>query len=94
MKVDGVGLTGEQEHALGKLQEAQKLLPARLVALHTERAQLQSEMQKKAEARIEVHDTVHENVLIDINNVRKVIDSAIQGVVFTERAGTIEIQSR
>jgi uncharacterized protein len=94
MKVDGVGLTAEQEQVLGKLQEAQKVLPVRLEALQAERVQLQTELQKKAEARIEVHDTVHENVLIDINNVRKVIDSAIQGVVFTERAGTIEIQSR
>jgi uncharacterized protein len=94
MKVDGVGLNAEQEQALGKLQEVQKLLPVRLEALQAERVQLQAELQKKAEARIEVHDTVHENVLIDINNVRKVIDSAIQGVVFTERAGTIEIQSR
>jgi hypothetical protein len=94
MKVDGVGLTAEQQQALDKLQEAQKTLPVRLEALQTERTHLQTELQNKAEARIEVHDTVHENVLIDINNVRKVIDSAIQGVVFTERAGTIEIQSR
>lgn len=94
MKVDGIGLSADQEQALTKLQEAQKLLPARLEALQAERVQLQAELQKKADARIEVHDTVHENVLIEINNVRKVVDSAIQGVIFAERGGTIEIQSR
>jgi len=94
LKVDGVALTCDQEQTLAKLQEVQKALPGRLQALAAERCQMQSELQKKSDARIEVHDTVYENVLIDINNVRKVIDSAIQGVIFTERAGTIEIQSR
>jgi hypothetical protein len=93
MKVDGATLTAEQEQALVKLQEVQKLLPARMESLAREYDELQVELQKKNEVKIEVHGVVHENVVIDINSVRKVVESAIEGVVFVERAGAIEIRS-
>ena len=79
---------------LAKLQAAQKSLPTLIGSLQAEKAQLQAELQKNSDARIVVHGTVHDNVMIEVNGVRKLIDVAIKGVVFTERAGAIEIHSR
>jgi len=94
IKVDGATLTAEQEAALGKFQEAQKQIPGLIEQMQEERAALTKELQENSAAKIVVHDTVHENVVIILNNVRKVIDSAIQAVIFTERAGVIDVRSR
>jgi hypothetical protein len=40
-----------------------------------------------------VHGTVLENVLIEINGVKKVVETALQDIIFVERAGTIEVRS-
>ncbi len=93
MQIDGVVLGPERELTLTKLQAAQKCLPPKIASLQEEKAQLHLELQKNSDARIVVHGIVHDNVMIEVNGVRKLIDIEIQDVIFTERAGAIEIRS-
>ena len=78
---------------LAKLQEAQKMLPKQLEALHREKSRLTEDLHKTSEARIIVRGTVHENVLLEINGIRKLVESALRGVIFYEHAGAIEAQA-
>ena len=94
LQIEGVPLGPDREQMLAKLQAAQKSLPTVIGSLQAEKAELQSDLQKNSDARIIVHGTVHDNVMIEVNGVRKLIDVAMMGVVFTERAGAIEIRSR
>jgi uncharacterized protein (DUF342 family) len=93
MKVDGVTLNAEQEAGLAKLQDAQRQLPKRIDQLHDERAKTNAELQKNTDSKVVVRGTVYENVMIEINGVRRVIDSAVEGAAFTLHNGTISIQA-
>jgi uncharacterized protein (DUF342 family) len=76
-----------------KLQEVQKQLPARIQALQHEKLQLAEELKHECKARVVVHGTVFENAIIEINGIRKVVDDALQDVIFVERAGVVEVHS-
>ncbi|HCV42256.1 MAG TPA: hypothetical protein DGH68_02140 [Bacteroidetes bacterium] len=93
MKLDSGILPPEKEQMLTKLQEVQKLLPGRLESLQQEKGRLTEELKQDCKARVIVHGTVLENVLIEINGVRKVVETALQDVIFIERAGVIEVRS-
>ena len=93
MKLDVPNLGQEKETVLAKLQEAQKILPKQLEALHREKLRLTEDLHKTSEARIIVRGTVHENVLLEINGIRKLVESALCGVIFYEHAGVVEAQA-
>lgn len=93
MKLDSGCLAPEKEQMLTKLQEVQKLLPVRLQSLQQEKVQLTEDLKQDCKARVVVHGTVLENVLIEINGVKKVVETALQDIIFVERAGTIEVRS-
>ncbi|MBP1691542.1 MAG: hypothetical protein H6Q32_894, partial [Bacteroidetes bacterium] len=90
LKLDVGTLPADKEQLLGKLQEAQKLLPKRAEALHTDKEMLQADLQKKSDARIVVRGTIHKDTMIEVNGVRKFIEGALQGVAFAEHAGVLE----
>jgi uncharacterized protein (DUF342 family) len=92
-KVDTGSLPPDKELLLSKLQEAQKLLPQRAEALKTEKTGLEAELQKKSDSRIVVRGTVHKDTMVEVNGVRKFIESAIEGVIFVERAGALEARA-
>jgi hypothetical protein len=92
-KLDGGTLNSEKEQLLAKLQDVQKILPQRIATLEEEKRKLHVELQKVHDARIVIRGTVFENVLVEINGVRRMVDSALEDVVFVERGGKIEIRS-
>jgi hypothetical protein len=93
LKIDVGALPLDKEALLQKLQQAQKLLPGRLEALRIEKTQVVEELQKNVDARITVHGTVYENVVVEVNGVKKMVDHAVQDIVFVERAGAVDIRS-
>ena len=94
MKLDTGTLPLEKEQMLTKLQEVQKLLPDRIQKLKTEKEQLTQDLKQESNAQVVVRGTVFENVVIDINGLKKVVETAVQDVVFVERAGAIEVRPR
>lgn len=92
-QIDTGSLPPDKEQLLSKLQEAQKLLPKRGEALRAEKAGLEAELQKKSDARIVIRGTVHKDTMVEVNGVRKFIESAIEGVIFVERAGALEARA-
>jgi hypothetical protein len=47
-------------------------------------------MQRLSEAKLIVHDTLADNVLVDVNGARKMTDAIVCGVVFVEHKGELE----
>jgi uncharacterized protein (DUF342 family) len=92
-KLDTGNLAPDKEQLLSKLQEAQKLLPKRAETLKAEKSGLEVELQKKSDSRIVVRGTIHKDTMVEVNGVRKFIESAIEGVIFVERAGALEARS-
>jgi hypothetical protein len=92
-KLDTGNLPEEKEQMLVKLQEVQKALPLRLQLLQKEKTQLTEDLKKDCVARVVVHGTVLENVLIEVNGARTVVENALQDVIFVERGGTVEVRS-
>lgn len=92
-KLDTGNLAPDKEQLLSKLQEAQKLLPKRAEGLKTEKSGLEAELQKKSDVRIVVRGAVHKDTMVEVNGVRKFIDSALEGVIFVERAGALEARA-
>jgi len=93
IKVDGGILTADKEALLVKLQAAQKLLPERIAAIHAEQSTLQTELQKKSDARIVVHGTVLAETMIEVNGARKILDAPVSSVEFIEWGGALEARS-
>jgi uncharacterized protein len=93
MKLDTGALSPDREQMLQKLQEVQKRLPDRVKELEDEKAKLTEDMKQDWKARVVVHGTLFENVLIDINGVRMVADSAVRDVIVVERGGVIEMRT-
>ena len=92
-KLDTGNLAPDKEQLLSKLQEAQKLLPKRAEGLKGEKAAIEAELQKKSDVRIVVRGTIHKDTMVEVNGVRKFIDSALEGVIFVERAGALEARA-
>ena len=92
-KLDTGNLAPDKEQLLSKLQEAQKLLPKRAEGLKGEKAGIEAELQKKSDVRIVVRGTIHKDTMVEVNGVRKFIDSALEGVIFVERAGALEARA-
>ena len=69
------------------------MLPKRAESLTAEKAALEIELQKKSDARIVVRGTIHKDTMVEVNGVRKFIDSALEGVIFVERAGALEARA-
>jgi hypothetical protein len=61
--------------------------------LETEKGKLTEDLKQDWKARIVVHGALFENVLVDINGVRMVADSAVKDVIIVERGGTIEMRT-
>ena len=92
-QIDTGSLPPDKEQLLSKLQEAQKLLPKRGEALRAEKATLEAELQMKSDARIVVRGTIHKDTMVEVNGVRKIMESAIEGVIFAEHAGALEARA-
>jgi len=93
MKLDTGFISDEKQETLTKLQEAQKVLLQTLQTLQAEKELLPAELQKAHAAHVIVHDTVYENVLIDINGMKKLVENPLQDVIFVETGGLIELRS-
>ena len=94
MKLDAGALPPEKEELLNKLQDIHRTLPDRMRALQDEQETLKNDLRQESSAQVNVRGTVFENVVIDINGSRKVVDTALQDVVFVERAGAVEARPR
>jgi hypothetical protein len=90
VKVDSARFSPEKERILAKLQEAQKLLPGRLLELQAEREMLRGDLRKKCDARVVVRGTVQKDTMIEVNGVGKFIESTLEAVTFLESNGALE----
>lgn len=91
LQIDQAGkLSEDKEALLAKAQACQKMLPLKIEGLKTEKASLSVDLQSTQTSRIKVHGTVFENVIIEINGIRKLVEAAMEGVIFMENGGTIE----
>jgi hypothetical protein len=93
IKVDKGRFPPEKAQILAKLQEAQKVLPRRLLELQAEREALRYELQKKCDARVVVRGTVQKDTMIEVNGAGKFVESTLEGVVFAEWDGVLESRS-
>ncbi len=87
-KIQGT-LSDDQEVILTKTRGILTVLPENMTQLQHERATLMEELQHLSESCIVVHDTVHENVLIDINGTKFITDTALKQVMFVKEGYTI-----
>jgi uncharacterized protein len=92
MKLDKGMLDVESENRLLKLQEAQKQLSPMNEKLLTEKTGLLDELRLQFDGRVIVNGTIHENILIEINGVRKRMESALRGAVFCVKGDVVEVQ--
>ncbi len=93
MQIDAGHLDAEKAESLKKLQAAQKALPDRIAGLKAELLALKEGLKKNQEVTVTVSDTVFEHTMVDINGSKKIVDAALQGVIFRERNGAIEVSS-
>lgn len=93
LQLDAGGLDEAKRAALGRLQEAQKQLPQQIAALRAEQQSLKEEMKVNQAVTITVHGTIYDNTMMEINGIRKMVDAALEGVIFREHAGAIEASS-
>lgn len=89
-KID-IGCLGEEcEERLQKLQEVQKMLPDKQKILQEEKKSLNDELQSHFDGKVTVRGTVYENIQIEINGAKKLIETPLRGVIFIEKDGVIE----
>jgi hypothetical protein len=93
MQIDTGALDAEKQEALRKLQIAQKLLPERIAALKSESEMLKESLKKNQDVTVTVRETVFEHTMVDINGSKKMVEAALQGIIFRERSGAIEVSS-
>ncbi len=86
-------LSEEQNNLFAKLKTLQAELPATAKNLQKEKDEIEAAMQAAGSARVIVRGTVYVNVLLDINGVKKLMQSALKEAMFTEKNGKIEEQS-
>ena len=85
-------LTEEQSNLFTKLKSLQAELPATAKNLQKEKDEIETALQAAGLARVIVRGTVYVNVLLDINGVKKLVQSALKEAMFTEKSGKIEEQ--
>ena len=89
LKIDTGSLPAEKEAMLTRLQETQRKIPHVRETLLQEQAALTEEVRRVSDAKLVIHETVSDNVFIDVNGVKKMTDTEIRGVVFVERNGEL-----
>ncbi len=89
LKIDSGSLPEEKEKMLVRLQETQRQIPAMREALLREQAALTEEVHRVSDAKLVVHETVSDNVFIDVNGAKKLTDTVVKGVVYVERNGEL-----
>jgi hypothetical protein len=72
---------------------AQSELTKRIAAVQLERDSAKARLEDHSLARVVVRDTMFENVFVELNGVRKMMQGAIKEVVLTESNGKIEERS-
>lgn len=92
MKIELGQLPVDKEGIMERLRAAKETLPRQIERMKEEQVELKKELESNYDARIEVSGTAHENVCIEVNGVRKIIEDDIHGVAFLERHGAIQIQ--
>jgi len=90
MQLDAGGLDDARRLTLERLQEAQKQLPGHIAALKNEQQSLKEELKNNLNVTITIRGTVYEHTVVEVNGCRKMMDAALEGVIFRERGGTIE----
>ena len=90
MQLDAGGLDDAKRQTLERLQEAQKQLPKQIAALRAEQSALKEELKNDRGVTITVRGTVYEHTIVEINGCRKMVDAALEGVIFREHAGAVE----
>jgi len=90
MQLDPGGLDEAKRLMLERLQEAQKQLPQHVAALRAEEQSLKEELKNNHAVTITVRGTIYEHTVVEVNGCRKMMDAALEGVIFRERAGAIE----
>ncbi len=89
LKIDSGSLPMEKEKMLARLQETQRQIPLLRDALVQEQSALTEEMHRISDAKLVVHETVSDNVFIDVNGAKKLTDTVMKGVVYVERNGEL-----
>jgi uncharacterized protein len=82
----------DQQGIHEKLKESHEFLTRRLAALKEEQARLIGMLDHDYDSRLKVHGIVRENVLVEVNGIRKVIDDELEGVMFKEREHEIKLE--
>jgi hypothetical protein len=90
MQLDNGKLTAEQDAFLTKLKLAQTELTKVVERLQKDAEDLKGQMRETGVARIVVRDTIHANVFVELNGVKKMMQGAIKEVILTEKDGAIE----
>ena len=89
LKIDAGSLPPDRESILIKLQETQRQIPQIQQSLSAEQKTLSEELQRVSDAKLVVHETVSDNVFIDVNGAKKLTDDVVTGVVYLERNGEL-----
>ncbi len=92
-KIEAGSLPDDQEERLRKLRSVKNLLPQNIEALNEEKKSLQNRLEHRRDVRVKVKERVHENVVVNINGVAKIVQTEIEGAEFLERNGCIEIRA-
>ena len=93
VQLDSGTLSQEQAALQGKLRMAQSELTKRIAAVQLERDSAKARLEDHSLARVVVRETMFENVFVELNGVRKMMQGAIKEVVLTESNGKIEERS-
>lgn len=89
VQLDG-NITDEQKQLLAKLRKMQDDLPHTVTALEKKKADVNIALSTTSAARIVAHGTVFVNVMMEVNGVKKLVQTALKEVMFVEKNGKIE----
>jgi len=89
IQLDG-NISDEQKQLLATLKQMQNDLPHTITILQKKKTDANVAIHTTSAARIIVRGTVFVNVLLEINGVRKLVQSGLKEVMFVENNGKIE----
>jgi uncharacterized protein len=92
MKIELGKLPVDKQGLFDKLKAVKEAIPQRLAELDEEHKHLSKKLQSDYDSRVEVRGIVRENVIIEVNGARRLIEDEIEGVIFRERHNVVEIE--
>ncbi len=83
-------LTNDQNQLLEKLKRIQGDLPQNVGVLQKKKTDLESAIREAGSARIIAKGTIYVNALVNINGVKKLMQSSLKEVMFVEKDGKLD----